>query len=281
MRRLVFVAATVVAALSTTAGVFAGGGPPPGGGGGGGGETTLGNNLSVPATFVPGTTGAPALRVACTDAPRAPGDDGALPSTQFPGYWLQKTEATWSASCATAASATVTAEWGANLTDAPSVAAGKPVRVEVGLLDVAAAGTGYTITNLTPTLADRLATYGTDGTSFTSGVDGAPFTRVWGPGTTLAIENLGTSVTTTVPITAEINSTGAVVYGYNWGSKGSKNTPSAGQYRLTFTIDPAITIGAVVPGAVNSPTVGVDGHSTSLMLTLTPANRGGGGGGGN
>lgn len=271
-------ALAAAAAMMAPGAAFAQGGRGPGGGGG---ETTLGNNLSAPAIFVPSSTaaGAPALRVPCgpDTTPQAP--TGAT-SVQFPGYWLQKTESTWSATCATAASASVTAQWGANLTDAPSVAAGKPVRVEVGLLDMAATGAdwqGFVITNLTPELADRLATYGTDGATFSAGVDGAPYTRVWGTGTTLTITDLSPGgASTTYTMTAEINSTGAVVYGFNWGSKGKKNTPSAGTYLLTFHVDPAVAITGVVAGAVNSPTYSTSDNTTSLQITLTPANRGGG-----
>lgn len=270
------VVAAASAALIVPSAAFAQGGPPPGHGGGGG-ETTLGNNLSVPAIFVGDTGTAPALRVPCDETPQ---DPTGTQSTQFPGYWLQKTDATWSATCDTADAATVTAQWGANLTDAPNLAAGKPIRVEVSLLDLSATGRqGYVVTNLTPELADRLATYGTDGTTFQSGVDGGASTRVWGPNTTLAITDLGTGIETTYPITAEINSTGAVVYGFNWGSKGRKNTPSPGKYRLTFTINQAVTIDGVVEGTNNNPVVGSDGHSTSIDITLSAANRGGGGGG--
>lgn len=242
------------------------------------GETeTLGNNLSVPAIFVPTstTTGAPALRVPCAAAPQAP--IGAQ-SGQFPGYWLQKSEATWSATCAEQASAAVSAQWGANLTDAPSVATGKPIRVEVSLLDKLAAGTGYVITNLTPELEDRLATYGTDGTTFQAGVNGAPFTRVWGPGATLTITNTSTHVSSTYPLTAEINSSGAAVYGYNWGSQGSKNTPAAGTYLLTFSIGAAVAITGVEAGALRSPVFDTVTNTSSIQVTLTAANRGGGGG---
>ncbi|HET8977170.1 MAG TPA: hypothetical protein VFN87_03370, partial [Solirubrobacteraceae bacterium] len=76
MRRLLILVATLVAMLGVTASAMAAGGPPAGRGGGGGGGTgggsteTLGNNLSVPAVFVPSTTatGAPALRLGCGPA---------------------------------------------------------------------------------------------------------------------------------------------------------------------------------------------------------------------
>lgn len=255
--------------------------PPPGVGE----EETLGNNLSVPAIFVPSVAGAPTLRVPCSATAQMPGADGVPSSALFPGYWLQKTTATWGASCLEAASASVTADWGDNLTTAGSLTAGKPIRVEVGLLAPDAVGlTGYAITNLTPALADRLATYGTRGAptdEYLTGAAGAPVTRVWDSQTTIGIEQYVNSawvpVVTTQPMIAEINSTGSVVYGFNWGSKGRKNTPAAGEYRATFTTSTATTIVAIADVAgVNVPTF--TAHSTTLEFTLAPQNRGGGGG---
>ncbi len=279
-------AAALAALLVLPASGLAAGGPPPGRGHGTGEETTLGNNLSVPAIFVPGSTasGAPVLRVPCGSTPQAPVGPT---SAQFPGYWLQGTEATWSATCQEATSVTgIVADWGDNLTTSPKLAAGKPIRVEVGLLDAAATGlTGYVVDNLTPELEDRLATYGTAGTSFVTGTAGAPQTRVWDAGTTLTIQPLdqaGQPVGQPVysgPISAEINSTGAVVYGYNWGSQGRSNTPSAGTYRLTFTTAMNTTItGVADTGVVNVPTY--DAHSTSVTVTLTSSTSGGRRGGG-
>jgi hypothetical protein len=74
-------AAALVAspALAQGQGRGPGGGGPPGGGGGGG-EETAGNNLSVPAIFVPDATGGPALRVPCGTY-AVPGADGVPPST--------------------------------------------------------------------------------------------------------------------------------------------------------------------------------------------------------
>jgi hypothetical protein len=249
------------------------------------GEETLGNNLSVPAIFVQTTDGAPSLRLPCSETAQAPGADGALPSSLYPGYWLQKTDATWSATCLVAESATVTADWGDNLTTAGSLTAGKPIRVEVGLFDPAAVGlTGYAITNLTPLLEDRIASYGTrglDGDAYTTGDAGAPVTRVWDPAATLTIEQLVDGswvvVVPTAAMSAEINSTGSVVYGFNWGSKGRKNTPSSGDYRATFTTSGATTINAISDeSGINVPTFTV--NSTTLEFSLAPQNRGGGGG---
>ncbi len=278
---------TMVAALALTAvPAFAagpGGAPGAGGGRGGGNETTLGNNLSVPAYFVPNTSGAPALRVACANSPQAPQGPQ---STIYTGYWLQKTEATWSAYCADKMTDNVTAQWGANLTDAPSIAAGKPVRVEVSLLDPAAPGLlGYTVIKLNDD-PDRVAPYGTNGTTFNTVADpnAGQVTRVWTPGATLKIEQLVNGSYTTIydqPITAEINSTGAVVYGYNWGSMGK--APSAGAYRLTFSVPTAtsesgVTITGVATSDSTQRTPKYTASSTWLDITLTSTHGGGRGG---
>lgn len=253
---------------------FAKKGPP-------GGEEA-GNNLSIPAIFVPDALGGPALRVPCGTY-AVPGWDGALPSTVYEGYWLQKTAATWSADCLAAPSASVLADWGDNLTTRPNVPAGKPVRVEVSLLDPAAIGMGgFVITNLTPELADRLATYGTRGVpedAFTTGAEGAPLTRVFDTGATLTIElldaapvrgqgraDLTASVIFHGPMTAEINSSGAVIYGYNWGTKGRKNTPAPGTYRITFRTVATTIIGITDTAGQNVPTW--DATSTSVTVVL-------------
>ncbi len=82
MGALVGALVLTVSALASPAGAV--GGPGGGGGGGGGGETTLGNNLSVPAVFVPDTSSAtaPVLRVPCTSASQSPQGPRAS------GYWL-------------------------------------------------------------------------------------------------------------------------------------------------------------------------------------------------
>lgn len=259
-------ALALMLAVLTSPVVAQGGGPP-------GGEEA-GNNLSIPAIFVPDSLGGPALRVPCGTY-AVPGWDGVPPSTVYEGYWLQKTEATWSADCTTAPAANVLADWGDNLTTRPTVAAGKPVRVEVSLLDPAAVGmNGFVITNLTPELADRLATYGTRGVpddAFVTGAEGAPLTRVFDTGATLTIEMLdetGTPVSVIFdgPMTAEINSTGAVIYGYNWGTKGRKNTPAPGTYRITFRTVATMIIGITDTAGQNVPTW--DATSTSVTVVL-------------
>lgn len=201
-------------------------------------EEELGNNLSVPTIFVPSTDGAPALRVpAGPFVP--PGADGVEPQNDggdFAAYWEQKTDATWTADAILWNNARVTADWGDNLTEAPKIKAGHTIRVEMGLLHKRPGMTGFVVENLTPDLPDREATYGTDGTSFLTGAEGALSTRVWDVRGYLKIKKLvdGVAVKTIYSglMPSELNSIGAVVYGYNWGSMG--NPPAAGTYRLVF-----------------------------------------------
>ncbi len=243
-----------------------GGGGSGGGGGGGEEETILGNNLSVPTIFVAGST-APTTRIPCPSLAISPGTDGKTPSTEYPGYWLQKTDATWTAECTTTESANVTADWGDNLTGEHGVTGNHTIRVEVGLLDMEAIMTGYTVENLTPSLDDRNSTYGTLGDPqavFTTGAD--IFAKVWDPGATLKIEKMnGPTPASTIydgPMSSEINSTGSVVYGYNWGNKGSP--PGTGIFRLTFTTSPATLITGVADTSAEFTE-----HSSSLLVNLT------------
>ncbi|MGR8981839.1 MAG: hypothetical protein ACU84H_17350, partial [Gammaproteobacteria bacterium] len=131
---------------------------------------------------------------------------------------------------------------------------------------------------------DRLATYGTrgeNGDAYQTGDANAPATRVWDNDAHLTIQELdenGDPVGTPIfdgAMTAEINSGGAVVYGYNWGTKGRVNAPAPGTYKLTFTTSAATTINAVADVAGNIPEF--TDHSTSVTVTLSA----GGGGGGN
>ncbi|MDE3203007.1 MAG: hypothetical protein KGQ66_02160, partial [Acidobacteriota bacterium] len=190
----------------------------------------------------------------------------------YPGYWLQGTTATWSAYCADVPAATVnvTAQWGSNLKDSTALHANSPIRVEVSLLDMAATGSpwqGYNVTNLTPNLDDRYATYGTDGTTFLSdGVNLANQTRVWTTGTTLTITAAGSATPLVeTPMAAEINSGGAIVYGFNWGGGNTGTSTPAGTYTLTFGLSGSgVNITGVVPGSAVTPT----STATSTSITV-------------
>ena len=141
--------------------------PPEGKGGGkGGGETTLTNNLSVPAIFVtsPGT-----FNVTC---PATATDPTGTPLTGYevPGYYFVQGVHQWQAECTTAAAGTVTAavDWGDNL-EGTALKSGTPIRVEVGLTDPTASMTGYHVIKLQPSLSDKASTYGTLAASETGG----------------------------------------------------------------------------------------------------------------
>jgi hypothetical protein len=228
-------------------------------------EEGLGNNLSVPTYFVPSTTGAPALRMLCpTEVVAASGPTAVYNEI---AYYLQKTEAVWSAECDNLTEASVTAAWGANLTNDRAIRAGKPIRVEMALLS-ADSGTGFDVVNLTPDLPDRNSTYGT------TGVARSMDYMVWAAGATLTIEQDGGAQVYSGPFTTEVNSTGKVVYGYNWGTGGRTTAPKPGTYVLTFTVPTTITItGNVDEGVVNT-------SFTAQTSTVTINVTAGGGGGG-
>lgn len=239
-------------------------------------EETLGNNLSVPAVFVPsaGSDGAPALRAGECAGAKSP--TGPV-SSQFPGYYLQKTEATWQADCSVASSVSVVANWGDNLTSRPVLSSQQPIRVEIALDHTPAAPMrGYVVEKLTPDIEDRLATYGTKGaaTNFTT-------VRVFDSGARLRIERTDGpgGVVYDGPISAEINSAGALVYGYNWGVKGKNTRAVPGTYRITFTSSRATITGV---DASDSAKASFTSRTSSLTVTISSSagKKGGSGGSG-
>ena len=277
---------TILIATLLASTVYAAGKPPGAGGGGGkpgGGEETAGNNLSVPAVFVAGSgVTAPALRIDCASSPQKPGWDGVAENYVYEDeyYWTQKSAATWSASCTTSQAGVlnVTADWGDNLTGDGRLSAGRPIRVEVGLVVNSLgfdAGTGWIITKLTPDLEDRLATYGTNGDMVLTSY------RVFDPSSMLKIEKCAvTSETGCVsfvsppiyegPMTAEINSGGAIVYGFNWGTQGRTNAPSTGKYRIAYSVT-GVGITAVADAKAN-----YDIPTNQTYVYVTIGSKGGG-----
>ncbi|WNM25185.1 hypothetical protein [Demequina capsici] len=243
----------------------------------------FGNNLSQPSMYVLGEgvtaipSTAPQPRVACDGAPHAPGTDGVPATTD--GYWLQKTAATWGGTCVTASQATVRVDWGDNLMGDTALKAGKVIRVEVGLEALTTSGgdltpaeaIGYTIVNLSEEgVPDRLAVYGTADTV------GSPSpVMVWDHDADLTIatraDDGSVSDSFTTVATAEVNSTGKIVYGFNWGQKG--DFPPAGDYVITFTVSDDTTIASVV--GWDPDTMERHDHSVSLDITLS-ASAGGG-----
>jgi hypothetical protein len=138
----------------------------------------------------------------------------------------------------TADTASVATAWGANLLGDAPLKAGRPIRVEMGLTEVGGVtGVGYVVTKLTPELDDRLATYGTNATTQTTSF------VVWDAGATLLVQKCADPAcvqTTGSPVfdgvmSAEINSLGKVVYGFNWGTGGKASAAEPGTYRLTFS----------------------------------------------
>ncbi len=157
------------------------------------------------------------------------------------------------------------AEWGDNLTSAP-LKAGTPIRVEIGFL-VDPAGypmPGYVVEKLDPSLLDRESHYGTLGNE----VAAFPEVRVWNSGVTLDIRRSDGTVVYSGAYTAEVNSTGRVVYGFNW------QKPLSGEYTLTVTTN-GITLGTTDAGTLVD--TDDDGLFDAVELDVSVAKKGGGG----
>lgn len=275
------VGAATVAALMVP-GAAMGKGPGSGGGGGGGpkppGEEGS-KNLSVPALFV---GAANPYSLTCDGGASSP--DGQTPSTGYSvypsSYFFVQGENTWQASCLeNQINPTVLASWGDNLTGSAKKSVGSPIRVEVGLTTATPAGaatwTGWDVLKLENTL-DRLSAYGTlaedldlDGVYTSLPTDPYPETRVWASGATLKIfpsdadgNQTGDAVYDGVA-SAEINSTGRVVYGYNL------RVSTAGYYAIAYTF-PGVEISSADPGTVAGETV-------TLVINVTTGTGKGGG----
>lgn len=231
------------------------------------------NNLSVPAIYVGSIgVGSPLCTVG-DDSLDPAGQKGVLLpdgiTVDHAEYYVQGV-ATWQADCdLVTGPVTATADWGDNLTGAP-LKQGTPIRTEIGFLaDVSLvdAMPGYEVVKLDPDLLDRESHYGTLGVE----VPDYPEVRVWSPATlTIQLIDPATGLPIGTPFyagtfTAELNSTGRVVYGYNWLD------PAGGTYLLTVSASGVNLTGTDV-GTVVSP--------TTVQLTVTVADKAGGGGGG-
>jgi hypothetical protein len=257
-------ATAIILALAATPTVFAKGKPPP--------QEETGNNLSFATKFVPNAANAPALRLDCSATPTSPSGPYC---TQYPGYWCQKTLAEWQAACIEGGgTTTVTAVWGSNLLGDAPLKAGRPIRVEMVLTESGgSAGKGYIVTKLTPELEDSLATYGTDGAEQNTDY------VVFDDGAQLKIEAcVDTSCSSTTgnaiydgAFSAEINSLGKVVYGYNWGTAGKASAAQPGIYKLTFTAN-----GTTIDSAPGAQVCTV-GNCTFVIINVTQSSGGGGG----
>ena len=230
-----------------------------------------GNNLSVPAIFVPSVGLAGPVCTDGVDAKAVTGELGILVDgvLEHPGYYVQGDDI-WQAECDVAADDTVsaTAEWGDNLTNAP-LKQRTPVRVEIGLIGSSATPMGgYLVEKLDPELDDRYSHYGTQAS------EPQPLSevRVWNAGTTLKIYRDSDDLKVyDGPFTAEINSTGRVVYGYNW------QKPLAGTYTLTVSTPTVLLVGKDAGELVDSD---ADGDFDTVTLSVEVAVKAGGGKGG-
>jgi hypothetical protein len=235
------------------------------------------NSLSVPTIMAGGGgfTG-----VSCgIETPSTLAAPTGTPLTGYPidpaAYYYVQGVNKWQAQCYTTATevASVTAEWGDNLTGDARLKVGSPIRVELGLFNsTGAAMDGYTVVKLDPNALDRESPYGTPATA--DGLGGffatpTAFTkvRVFDDTVTFSIRNADTGTYVVQPGTdasAEINSTGNVVYGYNL------RVTQAGNYEITY-ITPLVSL------------IGTDGgsfetHSVTLLITVGGGGGGGGGG---
>lgn len=93
--------------------------------------------------------------------------------------------------------------------------------------------------------------------------------RVFDSGVRLRIERIDGpgGVVYDGPMSAEINSVGAVVYGYNWGTKGKTNRALPGTYRITLTTNNT-RITAVDTSDVDKATFTT--KTTSLVISVSP-----------
>jgi fibronectin type 3 domain-containing protein len=215
-------------------------------------------------------------------------------------YYPQATASTWQAQWASNASGAQidsNIDWGDALLSR-TYTTNSIVRIEVALSDPAQAMTAYKMRLLSGTGVTELQ--GTDGTTETL----APF--VFAINARLKIEKIATGggsdtviydkavydtfgtstegsgssgggITTASPFTAELNVGGSLVYGYNFMISKLTGVPNkAGQYRITFSLDPNATVGTVtVPNHVKmisksdaGATLAADGLSTSVVITV-------------
>jgi hypothetical protein len=175
---------------------------------------------------------------------------------------------------------TGTAAWGDNLSGDAKLKVGSPIRVELGLFDDTGVSLlGYTVVKLEPSKLDRESAYGTlavPGAS--SGTwEAAPFAfgadkpvRIYDSAVTFSIQNVATGAYVVQPgsnPTGEINSGGAITYGYNL------RVAVAGEYDITFTI-PNVDITGTNAGTFATDPAGSD--TVTLRINVIA---GGGGGG--
>ncbi|MCA9172480.1 MAG: hypothetical protein KDB23_32670 [Planctomycetales bacterium] len=264
----------LVGVLGITSMAFAQGKGKGGGGGRPGGETTA-NSVSVPAIFV----GVPKPLI----FPIGPYvEPVGAPLTGFPidesAYYFVQGVHQWQATTAVADAGTVDvhAAWGDNLNGDAKLKTNSPIRVEMGLLadlPELEGMRGWSIEKLDEDLLDREAPYGTlavldEGTYRAVPIDPFPEVRVHDDAAWLFIANVDTGkVEVDEPASAEVNSTGRIVYGYNL------RVPLAGTYVISFTA-PSVDILDPDGGVLSE-----DGHTVSLFINVVAGGGQGGGGG--
>ena len=188
------------------------------------------------------------------------------PYTGFPvsGHYYVQGVHQWQAETVVGESGlAVTAAWGDNLIGDAKLKTGSPIRVEVGLLAMLADDTmtGWDVIKLEPDLLDRLAFYGTlaDSTTGASYPDDYSVVRVYDADGWLKVYKVGDPDHPIVDeaASAEVNSTGRIVYGYNLRvvEQGSyvlwfsfPNVPISGSNGGTFTTNTVSLTIDVVPG---------------------------------
>lgn len=263
LRSIASVAAAAAMVLTPAAAFAAGpGGGARGGGGGGGetGETTVTNNLSVPAVFI-GGTGSFALQNT-TGALVYP---AGAPSTGFEvaGYYYVQGVHAWQAQYVIQDTDTVTAKWGDNLTGSAMKRVGHQIRVEMGLTSATqTALQGFSVIKLNESQADNVSPWGTlatpNGDGTYSATAATMAAKVWVAGAQVRITS-PSGIVKYADMPGEINASGAVTFGYNW------KPTEAGTYKLEF-LAPAGAVTFTNPDA------------TVLAVNITGGGGGGGGG---
>lgn len=261
-------------------------------------ETTITNNLSTPTIWSEGLTLSPRGTYG------APVFDGTPTTVTIDGtsvdLYLQGDEAnSWQAenTVATAPVNVSQIDWGDNI-ESRTLSLTSPIRVETTLLEnLTTTMTGFTMYSAGGTKDAEL--FGTDKSTYSStqadiysgcarltiqrldiSRDDPYISRLtwdaangqWTGTGLVAAPIVNTGVWSGGGYGAEINGSGSVVYGYNWSPTGL----TAGDYRVTFSLDPNCPVAALNTFITPDTTI----YTTTETAAALPAAGGGGGGGG-
>lgn len=219
-------------------------------------------------------------------------------------YYPQATASTWQAEWrnnATGAQMEAIVDWGDALLS-KTYTSSSIVRIETTLKqDATIAGVTDTMTAYRMALLSGSQTtelQGTDGTTIASptrnvfainarlkiekiatggGADTVVFDKAVYEGFGVSEEGGGGSTVVSTKYGAELNVAGSIVYGYNFRLSSVTGVPNkAGQYRITFSLDPQATVGTeTVPNHVTmvsksdaGATLATDGLSSSVVITV-------------